>query len=247
MLLWIYKYCDWDFQARPREYLREPIVADVLRNMEVNEKHGFLWMFGSLDCTYWAWKNCPMDWQYRYKNKNGKRSLVMEAIVTKDLWIWRVFVGIPRSLNDIDVVSCSPLMVNYLWGVAPHAKFKVKNQVYHVCYLLADGIYLDWTLFQKTIFDLTARWKEEWYVNMQEVLWKDVEWALGSCKPVGEWCGIHHNYRVKQRWNVFGRHVWSCTTWSLNKKEETQWRIQIVGRHQRQLRWRICQFQYHFR
>lgn len=38
----------------------------------------------------------------------------MEAIVTKDLWIWRVFVGIPRSLNDIDVVSCSPLMVNYL-------------------------------------------------------------------------------------------------------------------------------------
>lgn len=32
--------------------LREPNVADVLRNMEVNEKRGFLEMFGLVECTH---------------------------------------------------------------------------------------------------------------------------------------------------------------------------------------------------
>lgn len=83
----------------------------------------------------------------------------METIVTKDLWIWRVFIGIHRSLNDINVVNRSPLMVNYPRGVAPHAEFTVNNQMYHMCYLLADGIYSNWTFFQNTIFELQSEKK----------------------------------------------------------------------------------------
>ena len=100
-----------------------------------------------------------MDWQYRYQNKDGERSLVMETIVTKDLWIWRVFIGIPRSLNDINVVDRSLLMVNYLRGVTPHADFMVNNQMYHMCYLLADGIYSNWTFVQNTLFELQSEKK----------------------------------------------------------------------------------------
>jgi hypothetical protein len=60
------------------------------------------------------------------KNKDGNKSLVMEAIVTKDLWTWHVFIGLPGSSNDINVVDYSPFMVNYLCGVA-HAKFTMKQ------------------------------------------------------------------------------------------------------------------------
>ena len=37
-----YGFASIEIEIFRREYLREPIVADVLRNMEVNEKHGFL-------------------------------------------------------------------------------------------------------------------------------------------------------------------------------------------------------------
>lgn len=45
--------------------------------------HGFLGMFGFVDCTHQVWKICPIGWQCQYQNKDGIRSLIMEAIATK--------------------------------------------------------------------------------------------------------------------------------------------------------------------
>jgi hypothetical protein len=81
---------------------------------------------------------------------NGNKSLV-EAIVTKDLWIWHAFIGLLSSLNDINVIDHPTLMVHYFRNVAQHAKFTMNYHAYHMCYLLVDGIYHDWIVFQNTI------------------------------------------------------------------------------------------------
>lgn len=56
--------------------LREPTAADVPRNMEVNEKRGFLEMCGLVDCTHWAWKNIKN--LIHYKSCALSRSLLGE-------------------------------------------------------------------------------------------------------------------------------------------------------------------------
>jgi len=75
----------------------------------------------------------------------------VEAIVTKDLWIWHAFIGLLSSLNDINVIDHPTLMVHYFRNVAQHAKFTMNYHAYHMCYLLVDGIYHDWIVFQNTI------------------------------------------------------------------------------------------------
>ena len=102
----------------------------------------------------------------------------MEAIATQNLWIWHAFIGLPGSNNDINVIDRSPLMVNYLCGVAHHAKFTINGNEYKSCYFLADGIYPDWTIFQKTISSPEGE-KRKWYAKMQEGARKDVERTFG--------------------------------------------------------------------
>lgn len=102
----------------------------------------------------------------------------MEAIATQNLWIWHAFIGLPGSNNDINVIDRSPLMVNYLRGVAHHAKFTINGNEYKSCYFLADGIYPDWTIFQKTISSPEGE-KRKWYAKMQEGARKDVERTFG--------------------------------------------------------------------
>ncbi|KAF0702627.1 hypothetical protein AaE_015813, partial [Aphanomyces astaci] len=92
-------------------YLREPNEEDVEKHLNLNESRGFPGMFGSIDCTHWEWKNCPVAWQGQYQDRNGKRSMILEAVATQDLWIWHAFLGVPGSNNDINVLDRSTLMV----------------------------------------------------------------------------------------------------------------------------------------
>ena len=107
------------------EYLREPTPTDIARHMRINEARGFPGMFGSLDCTHWDWKNCPVAWQGQYQDRDGNRSIIMEAFATQDLWIWHAFIGVLGSCNDINVFDCSTLMVKYVSNFKRVASFKV--------------------------------------------------------------------------------------------------------------------------
>ena len=159
-------------------YLRQPTADDIERHLIVNAKRGFPGMFGSLDCTHWVWKNCPVAWQGQFQDRKGTRSLIMEAIATHDLWIWHAFIGIPGSNNDINVVDRSPLVTDMLKGKAPEVEYTVNGNRYNMCYLLCDGIYPDWSIFMKTISEPQGR-KRVLYAKKQEEVRKDVERCFG--------------------------------------------------------------------
>ncbi|KAE8883390.1 hypothetical protein PF010_g26926 [Phytophthora fragariae] len=163
------------------EYLRDPTEEDIHRHAELNARRGFPGMFGSLDCTHWVWKNCPVGWQGMYQDRDGNSSVIMEAVATKDLWIWHHSLGIPGSNNDINVLDRSPLIVNWLGGHAPNYEFTLNGHDFKMCYLLTDGIYPNWSVFVKTISDPVGK-KEKNFAAMQEAARKDVERCFGVLK-----------------------------------------------------------------
>ncbi|KAF0731386.1 hypothetical protein Ae201684P_007312 [Aphanomyces euteiches] len=65
------------------KYLREPSDDDIQHHLNQNAARGFPGMFGSIDCTHWEWKNCPVAWQGQYQDREGKRSIILEAIATQ--------------------------------------------------------------------------------------------------------------------------------------------------------------------
>ena len=101
------------------EFLRAPTSEDVERLTKMHGDRGFPGMLGSIDCMHWCWKNCPKAWAGQFSGQEGKLTVVLEAVASKDLWIWHAFFGLPGSLNDINVVERSPLFDNVLTGKFP--------------------------------------------------------------------------------------------------------------------------------
>lgn len=50
-----------------KKYRRQPTPEDYERELQINAKRGFPGMFGSIDCTHWQWKNCPVGWQGQFQ------------------------------------------------------------------------------------------------------------------------------------------------------------------------------------
>lgn len=187
------------------EYLREPSAGDIARHATINAGRGFPGMFGSLDCTHWVWKNCPAAWHGMYQDRDGNITMIMEAVATKDLWIWHSFVGLPGSNNDINVVDRSPLLVNWLKGHAPAYEYEVNGNQRSMCYLLCDGIYPDWSVFVKSIRQPETS-KEKHFAGVQESVRKDVERCFGVLK--GRFGILAHPARL---WDEpMLRIVWRC-------------------------------------
>lgn len=101
-------------------------------------------MFGSLDCTHWVWKNCPYSAKGQYLDSDGDCSLILEAVATQDLWMWHAFLGLPGSCNNLNVLGCSPLIVNWC---APDYEFTVNGNTCKLCFssvmaFIQHGLYL---------------------------------------------------------------------------------------------------------
>lgn len=160
------------------EYLRAPTARDIVRILTMNAARGFPGMMGSVDCMHWEWKSCPKAWAGMYQGRYKKPTIVLEAVATQDLWIWHAFFGMPGSNNDINVLDRSSLFEDFVRGTAPRASFTVNNREYGVTYLLADGIYPNWSTFVKTISNPIGQ-KKKWFAKCQEAVRKDVERAFG--------------------------------------------------------------------
>jgi hypothetical protein len=173
-------------------YLREPTQADFQRQIDINRARGFPGMFGSLDCMHWTWKNCPVAWQGQFQDKDGDRSLILEAIADQSLWIWHAFSGLPGGNNDINVLDRSPLLSNLLQGAGHDMTFEVNGHVYNRYYLLTDGIYPQWSCFLQPIHEPQGE-KKEHYTKMQSGARKDVERAFGVLQA--RWEIVKNPYR----------------------------------------------------
>ncbi|KAH9457201.1 hypothetical protein Pst134EA_033057 [Puccinia striiformis f. sp. tritici] len=172
------KFCTAIIEIYGEGYLRSPTTEDVKRILSINEKRGFPGMLGSLDCMHWGWKNCPAAWKGQYQGKEKKATIILEAVVSQDLWFWHSFFGIPGSHNDINVLDMSPLFTNILNGVAPKCTFLINGNEYSQAYFLADGIYPDYATIVKTISQPQGLERQH-FAKMQEALRKDVERAFG--------------------------------------------------------------------
>nr|XP_043623690.1 uncharacterized protein LOC122595403 [Erigeron canadensis] len=128
------------------EYLRRPTRTDTQRILDHRASyHGFPGMLGSLDCTHWAWDNCPVAWRGQYtRGDHHKPTISLEAVASQD------------------------------YGTAPLVHCTVNGIEYQYPYYLVDEIYPRYAMFVKTISHPTGE-KRIRYAKTQEAARKDVE------------------------------------------------------------------------
>ncbi|XP_038701844.1 uncharacterized protein LOC119998568 [Tripterygium wilfordii] len=188
-------------------YLRQPNSTDIARLLQLHEDRGFPGMLGSLDC--------------HYSGHHKEATLILEAVASRDLWIWHSFFGLPGSLNDINVLECSPLFTDIINGRAPPVNFVINNHHYDMRYYLGDGIYPQWSTIVKTI-PMPQTMKAKNFAQAQESARKDVEHTFGvlqarfhiirqgcryfkiaTLKNIMKVCVILHNMIVEDERDMF--------------------------------------------
>ena len=168
------------------EYLRTPTSRDLQGIEELHRRvHGVSGMFGSLDCCHTHWKNCPKAWQGSFKGKEKAPSIVLEAACDYHLWFWHAAYGHAGTLNDLNILSFSPLLARFLDGTfegverdAGVVPFRIGSEQFEKMFLLVDGIYPAYSRFVKGISEPTTR-GETLYTEWQESVRKDIERAFG--------------------------------------------------------------------
>ena len=160
------------------EYMRMPNEHDTARLLAIGERRGFPDMLGFIDCMHWTWKNCHVAWQGMYVGHKKDPTIILEAVASKDLWIWHGFFGMPGSHNDINVLQRSPVFARLAEGAGPQVNYSINRNNYTLGYFLADGIYPYWATFVKTIPEPQGN-KKKYFAKAQEACRKDVERAFG--------------------------------------------------------------------
>ena len=117
-------------------YLRTPHEADIARIMHNSEARGFPGMLGSIDCMHWEWRNCPTTWCGQFCGRNGRASIILEAVATYDLWIWHAFFGMPGTNNDVNVLHRSPVFDPMTTGRMPPVNYTINGHAYNFGYYL---------------------------------------------------------------------------------------------------------------
>jgi hypothetical protein len=148
-------------------------AQDTTRLLEFNADRGFSGMLGSIDCMHWSWKNCPAVWHGQFKRYKKDPTIVLEAVVDHETWIWHAFFGMPGSCNDINVLQRSPLMTRLAIREGPSVEFEANGHNYNYGYFLADGIYPRWQTFMKPISHPRGKKQTQFY-SAQAAARKDV-------------------------------------------------------------------------
>ena len=174
-----------------KDFLRVPTVQD-LKDLYTLHKHVHQvdGMIGSLDCSHTFWKNCPTGWQGSYQGKEGKPSIVLEAMCDYHLFFWHVSYGYAGTLNDKTILRMSPLLESMIDGTfeeleteAELVPFRIEGteEPFKSCFILVDGIYPKYSRFVKGIKEPLSE-EESKYTAWQEACRKDIERAFGVLK-----------------------------------------------------------------
>jgi hypothetical protein len=69
------------------KFFKKPTRIDLENQLRLNVERGWLSMLVSLDCMRYHWKSCSVILRGSFIDKNGKKSIILEAIVNQRLWI----------------------------------------------------------------------------------------------------------------------------------------------------------------
>jgi hypothetical protein len=104
------------------------------------------------------------------------------------LYFWHVSYGYAGTLNDLNILSLSPLLDRLVDGTfmeieknAGVLPFSISNQIFNKCFLLVDGIYPRYSRFVKGIKEPITN-EETTFTKWQESARKDIERAFGVLK-----------------------------------------------------------------
>ncbi|XP_059669482.1 uncharacterized protein LOC132314667 [Cornus florida] len=172
------RFCDSVIAVYAGQYQRTPNEKDIARLLREGEEKGFPGMLGSIDCMHWVWKNCPTGWHGTHRERNHKPTLILEAVASKDLWIWHAFFGMAGSNNDVNVLDHSPVFNSLINGTMPPINYEINGHRRTMGYYLSDGIYPKWTTLIQTIPHPTTV-KEKLFAKKQKAVRKYVERAFG--------------------------------------------------------------------
>jgi hypothetical protein len=81
---------------------------------------------------HWKWKNSPKALQGQYRGHVKKPTIILEAVASHNLWIWRAFFGMPGFHNDINVLQRSPLFARLTERKAPPCHYTVTGHEYNI-------------------------------------------------------------------------------------------------------------------
>jgi hypothetical protein len=158
-------------------------------------------MIGSLDCMHWPWKNCPTALQGTFGrgDHHGQPTIVLEAVASRDLWIWHAYFGAAGSSNDINVLNDGHLFNDVISGRDYAVDYEINGNRYERPYYLVDSIYPNWSRFVKTVRH-PVQLKHKLFAKVQEGARKDVERAFGVLQA--RWHIISRPARVWDRYTI---------------------------------------------
>jgi hypothetical protein len=126
------------------QYLRFPTAQDTKQLLKLAEGRGFPGMMGLLYCMHWSWKNCPNAYKGIYRGKEKEPTIILEAVMLYELWIWHALFSLPGALNNINILQQSPVFDKIQEGKVPEVNFTVNGTQYGMAYYPANGIYPSW-------------------------------------------------------------------------------------------------------
>jgi len=138
------------FDTWQATYLRRPTEDILKHNLTRNAARGMPGCIGSIDCTHWQWFKCPKAVAVQYHDRKGKRFAVVESIGDEVTYIWHFFIWAPGSCNDMNVLACSPLMVDVNAGVwqPRNINYRLNSRTRRLLYYTADQGYPRYALFE---------------------------------------------------------------------------------------------------
>ena len=174
------RFCQAMVSVFQADWLRAPTAAEQQALMSFNAARGFPGMLGSLDCTHWRWKQCPVAWAGQYTGKEKVPTVVLEAVADQSMYFWHAFFGVAGSNNDLTVLHHSPLLQ---LGYKVDVPFYVLGERFPRGYYLVDGIYPAWpTLISAPSPAHCVDERQSHFAARQEACRKDIERAFGRLK-----------------------------------------------------------------
>jgi hypothetical protein len=145
--------------------------------MAQNEARGYPQMIERIDCM--LWKNFPFAWQVLNKGHHGEWCVVvLEGVEYYDMWIWHAFFW--HEVISMTWTCCTELdnVCILVEGHALDCNYEININQSTKGYFVADGIYVIWSTFVKTIFEPLGH-KKSHFRSFWESCRNDVERAFG--------------------------------------------------------------------